>query len=84
MEQLANMGGHSKVSLLESQLVSMMAKVAKLETTLNKATSFVVDLSAYNSSIPAHQAGMPTSLGACCRPPRYVPYKGTYVPYDGT
>ncbi len=20
----------------------------------------------------------------CCKPPRYVPYIGTYVPYDGT
>ncbi len=20
----------------------------------------------------------------CCKPPRYVLYKGTYVPYDGT
>ncbi len=23
-------------------------------------------------------------LGDCCKPPRYVPYKGTYVPYDDT
>jgi hypothetical protein len=24
-----------------------------------------------------------TTIGDCCKPPRYVPYKGTYVPYDG-
>ncbi len=23
-------------------------------------------------------------ISACCKPPRYVPYKGTDVPYDGT
>jgi hypothetical protein len=23
-------------------------------------------------------------VGSCCKPPRYVPYKGTYVPYVGT
>ncbi len=25
-----------------------------------------------------------THLEECCKPPRYVPYKCTYVPYDGT
>ncbi len=24
------------------------------------------------------------SLSKCCKPPRYVLYKCTYVPYDGT
>ena len=75
VEQLANMGGHFKVSLLESQLVSMMAKVAKLETTLNKATSFVVDLSTYNSSLPVHQAGTPTSLGAIVTLKEFLAFK---------
>jgi hypothetical protein len=69
------MGGHSKVSLLESQSVSMMAKVAKLETTLNKATSFVVDLSTYNLSLPAHQAGTPTSLGATVPLKEFLAFK---------
>jgi hypothetical protein len=23
-------------------------------------------------------------ISSCCKPPRYVPYKFTYVPYDGT
>jgi hypothetical protein len=64
MEQLANMGGHSKVSLLESQLALIMAKVSQLETTLNKATSYVMDLSAYVSSLPPHHAGVAASSGA--------------------
>ncbi len=23
-------------------------------------------------------------MNVCCRPPRYILYKGTYVPFDGT
>jgi hypothetical protein len=62
VEQLANMGGHSKVSLLESQLALMTAKVSQLETTLNKATSCVMDLSAYVSSLPPPHADAAASL----------------------
>jgi hypothetical protein len=28
--------------------------------------------------------GCTLTLSYCCKPPRYVPYKCTYVPYDGT
>ncbi len=28
--------------------------------------------------------GLAVELGVCPKPPRYVPYKCTYVPYDGT
>jgi hypothetical protein len=45
VEQLVNVGGHAKVSLLESQLAMMSAKVVELEATLEKASSFVMDLS---------------------------------------
>jgi hypothetical protein len=27
---------------------------------------------------------LPSSIKCCRKPPRYVPYKCTYVPYDGT
>ncbi len=41
----------------------------------------VIDLLWEPGDIAYHQNSEPTS---CCKPPRYVPYKCTYVPYDGT
>jgi hypothetical protein len=62
MEQLANMGGNTKVSQLESQLAIILAKVMEMEATLHKASSFVMDLSAYVSTFPTSQG--PVSSGA--------------------
>ncbi len=31
----------------------------------------------------AHELGK-GNVSVCCKPPRYVPYKCTYVPYNGT
>jgi hypothetical protein len=56
VEQLANFGGQSKVSLLESQLATMSAKVTESEATLKKASTFVMDLSAYVSSLSPQQS----------------------------
>jgi len=47
VEQLTNLSGSSKVTLLESQLASMTSKVVELEATLDKATSFMMDLSSF-------------------------------------
>ncbi len=56
VEQLANFEGQSKVSLLESQLATMLAKVTEMEATLKKASTFVMDLSAYVLSLSSQQS----------------------------
>ncbi len=33
---------------------------------------------------PAMRMAVVPTLNVCRKPPRYVPYKGTFVPYGGT
>jgi hypothetical protein len=79
VEQLANMGGHLKVSLLESQLALMTAKVSQLETTLNKATSSVMDLSIYVLSLPPPHTGVAASLGATVPLEEFLAFKEAHA-----
>ena len=73
------MGGHSKVSLLGSQLASMMAKVSQLETTLDKAASCVMDSSAYVSSLPPPHTGAAASSGATVPLEEFLAFKEAHA-----
>ena len=57
VEQLANVGGASKVATLEAELGAMTAKVADMGVSLERAASYVMDLGAHIASLPAGAAG---------------------------
>jgi hypothetical protein len=57
VEQLANVGGASKVANLEAELGAMAKKVADMGVTLERATSYAMDLGAHIASLPAGASG---------------------------
>ena len=51
-EQIATMGGPSKMAALGTELSAMTRKVCELEATVTQASSFLLDLNTYVSSLP--------------------------------
>ncbi|KAL3805739.1 hypothetical protein ACHAW5_003819 [Stephanodiscus triporus] len=52
VEQLATVGGASKVALLEAELAAMTRKVADMGATLDRAAAYALDLGEHVASLP--------------------------------
>ncbi len=55
------------------------AKVEELEATLEKASSFVMDLSVYVLSLPAQQTGLPMGQGKMVPMEEFLAFKEAHT-----
>jgi hypothetical protein len=77
VEHLVNLGGATKVVVLEREFVAMAAHMKTLEATLEKASKFVVDLSEYVSTLGASAPFASVAGGQQVQPSEFESFKKT-------
>ncbi len=62
-------------------MVDLMIQMNSIDLWMTKMTHYMNSLMPLMFDVMCNLLVM---MCGCCKPPRYVPYKCTFVPYDGT